>query len=71
MDAQPVIIGGARPPVPAKLAKCIWNLEYVAMTDLLPKSLVVAEQLTESDKKKECKQKVQINNNALWVQCHG
>jgi len=46
MDTQPVIIGGATPPVPAKLAERIWNLEYVAMTDLLPKSLVVAEQLT-------------------------
>jgi len=27
MDTQPVIIGGATPPVPAKLAERIWNLE--------------------------------------------
>jgi len=62
MDTQPVIIGGATPPVPAKLAEPIWNLEYVALTDLLPKSLMEAEQLADSDKKKKHKQKVQIKD---------
>jgi len=38
------------------------------MTDLLPKSLVEAEQLADSDKKKKRKQKVQIRDIALWMQ---
>ena len=67
MDTQPVIVRRTTPPVPAKLAERIWNLEYVAMTDLLPKSLVEAEQLADSDKKKR-KQKVQIRDIALWMQ---
>ena len=64
MDTQPVIVRGTTPPVPAKLAEHIWNLEYVAVTDLLPKSLVEVEQLADFNKKKKSKQKVQIKDIA-------
>ena len=71
-DAQAgLYLGAGIVPIPANLARKIWNLEYVELSQLLPEAWLFEDQPRNHCCEKKQTRKAEIKSIFVWLQAYG